>query len=246
MLLAAMVVAASIAVMRAERKTAAQLKALSEEQGHFVELRRLQDEHHQLSEEQISAVERQQLEFKHAEAEGLRARLAALKKRTSQDGIGTSPDNNDAPETVPAGAWIFAGRTTPRAAIESVLWAASHGDVEHLSSLLGFPEDVRAKAEALFSQLPAASQQEYGSPERVVAILLAGSFPKNASAMTILDDQSGEQDAVVSLRVDHAGGVPRTNKFNLHQTTDGWQLMVPASVMTGYEKTLVGPDSGAP
>jgi hypothetical protein len=58
--------------------------------------------------------------------------------------------------------------------------------------------------------------------------------------MTIIDDQHGEQESNISMRVDHSSNGPRTSKFSFRKTNDGWQLMVPASVMAGYEKTLLG------
>jgi len=143
----------------------------------------------------------------------------------------------------------YAGRADARAAIESVVWAASRGDVEHLAELLGFAPDVRPLAEAMFAQLPAASREEYGSPEKVVATLMAGSFPKDAASLTLFDGRTWGQDATVSMTVGHADGRSRTNTYLFHRSEDGWQLMVPASVLAGYAKTLTGaqqPPEAAP
>jgi hypothetical protein len=232
--------ATSIAVVRAERGAAIRAKALADERRQTGELLRLRGEHRRLSAEQISAADRQQLEFRHAQLKGLRSRLAALQRSAARADGGDGSEDTGAPETVPSADWIYAGRSTPRAAMESVLWAASHGDVDHLAELLGFADDVRTKAQALFSQLPLSSQQEYGSPERVVATLLAGSFPKNATAMTIVDNKPDDEEAEISMRIDHSSGGPRTNSFQLRRAPDGWQLMVPSSVMAGYEKTVDG------
>lgn len=201
---------------------------------------KLQDANRRLLAEQIPAERRKQLEFKHAEAEGLRMRIEALQRSEAQADVGEAQEETVEPDTLPSSGWIYAGSATPRAAIESVLWAASHGDVDHLSQLLGFSDDVHSKADALFSQLPTAAREEYGSPERVAATLLARSFPKDATAMTIIDDRHGEQESDISMRIDHSGNGPRTGRFSFRKTGDGWQLMVPASVMTGYEKTLLG------
>jgi hypothetical protein len=242
-LLGAMAIATSILVMRAERNAAAQALVLRNEQEHSVELERLQDEHRRLSTGQLSAAEREQLEFKRVELEGLRAMLLALKQRAAIAEADKTDDNNVTPEILPSAQWIYAGRATPRSVIMSVLWSASHGDVDHLADLLGFTDDIRSKADAMFSQLPAASQQEYGSPERVIATLLAGSFPKNATAMTIVDDHTGDQEAELAMRIDHSSGGPRTNSFDFRRSLDGWQLMVPWSVMDGYAKTMAGEQS---
>jgi hypothetical protein len=227
-------------VLRAESNAAGRMSALAHARQLSSELRRLRDEYRQLAARQEPTEERQELEFNQAELERLRSRLTMLKKHAAPLGDGDATNERAAPQTVAAEDWIYAGRATPAAAIESVLWAASRGDVDHLADLLGFTDDVRGRAEAVFSRLPPSSQQEYGSPEKVVATLLAGSFPKAATAMTIVDGVPGELDAQISMRVDHSSGGPRTNEFYFHHAQNGWQLIVPASVMEGYEKTVLG------
>jgi hypothetical protein len=239
-LFVALAVGAPIFVVRADREAAAHAARLAIERRRSAELQRLQEEHLRLVAEQTPGAELKKLEFRRAQLEGLSARLAALQANEAAAETSNAPDEGDALETVPAGEWIYAGRATPRAALESVLWAASHGDIEHLAELLGFTDEARTKADAIYSQLPEASKQEYASPERVVATLLAGSFPKSATAMTIVGDETGEQEADVSMRVDHSSGGPRTNTFSLRRMEDGWQLLVPASVITGFERSLMG------
>ena len=58
--------------------------------------------------------------------------------------------------------------------------------------------------------------------------------------MTIVDDHPGDQDAELEMRVDHSSGGPRTNSFDFRRSEEGWQLIVPASVIEGYEKTVAG------
>lgn len=241
---AAAAIAVSIAVAQIHGRALQQSAALEAARRQFLDLQRLQNENRLLISAQLSTEERKQLEARHAEAEILRARLAELQSKTSAAATDADPNELSAEE------WVFSGRDTPRAAIESVLWAASRGEVDQLANLLGFPPDVRAQADAMFSKLPTASQKEYGSPERVVATLLAGSFPKDASGINVYSDKQWDQDASISMSVEHSEGQPRTNVFIFHHASDGWRLMVPASVMSGYEKTLLGdqqlPETGAP
>jgi hypothetical protein len=221
------------------RMNAAKVQDLEVARKLNLELLRLRGENRRLKSEGVSNSERRRLELAHVEAEGLRARIASLQARESLWASTTVPLGYD-PDTVSAREWVYAGRATPRAAIESVLWSAERGDVEQLTSLLGFSEANRERVDALFSRLPPAMQQEYGSAERVVATLMAGSFPKDASAMTIVGDDQGTEDSSVSMRVDHADGQVRTNVFSFHRTDAGWQLLVPESVLNGYETILRG------
>jgi adenosylcobinamide amidohydrolase len=68
--------------------------------------------------------------------------------------------------------------------------------------------------------------------------MLAGNFPKDASSMKILADKQWGEDAAIAMSVGHSDGQTRVNQFKFHKTPDGWQLMVPASVIEGYQEML--------
>jgi hypothetical protein len=225
--------AVSLLAARIHARAAAQTSALSDERRQNLELRRLRDENRRLSSGQLSDGERRQLEAAQAEEDALRARLAALQGKAT---VPAAPDVE--PSELSSKDWANAGRETPRAAIESVLWAASRGDVEHLAALLGFKPDVREQVDAMFSKLPEASQRSFGSAEAVIATMLAGNFPKDASSMKILADHQWGEDAAIAMSVGHSDGGNRVNQFTFHRAADGWQLMVPASVIEGYQEML--------
>jgi hypothetical protein len=222
------------------RRSAQQQAELGFEQAENRRFLTLQAENKRLVSEKPSEEERKRLETTHADAVSLRARLDELNKSKSEVG-------NNEPISKLAKNWVFAGRTTPDTAIESVLWAASRGDTDRLADLLGFAPELHAQAEGLFSKLPPAAQQEYGTPEKVVATLLAGSFPKNPQASQVFAErQYGDQDAAITMSVTHADGESRINLFRLHNTADGWKLLVPANVLTDFEKTLIGDQQQPP
>jgi hypothetical protein len=195
----------------------------------------LEEENSRLRSAHIPDEERDRLIASRAEADSLRRRIAEL-LRAGRDG--EKPTDRS---VVESRDWAYRGRSNPKATIESVLWAASHGDVDRLAPLLGFAPETRPDADAMFARLPAASQQEYGSPEKVVATLLAGSFPGNANSVKLFDEaQFGDQDAAIPITVSHSDGTSRTNVFRFHKAADGWQLLVPAAVMQSYASTLLG------
>jgi len=216
-----------------ERQRASRLAtAVAAARRQTLHLQGLRQEGQHLIDEQLPAEERIRLEREQAGLEALRARVAVLQKETA----GVAGGNDGGP--VPASDWSYAGRASPSSAFESVLWTASHGDVDHLAGLLDFAADARTRAEALFARLPPDAQQQYGSAQKVIATLLAGSFPKDASAMTTITDFQGEGRAALMIRVDHSEGSFHQNVYQFSRSTDGWQLMVPASVIADCEKTL--------
>jgi hypothetical protein len=232
--------AAFVVIGGMQRAAARQSAELRFEQRKRLEGLGLQKENDRLRSAQISDEERDRLMASRAEAESLRKRIAELLRADGDNEM--KADRS----TVDARDWTYRGCSSPRATIESVLWAASHGDVERLSALLGFAPETRPDADAMFARLPAASQQEYGSPEKVVATLLAGSFPNDADSMKLFDEaQFGDNDAAIPMTVSHSDGKSRTNVFRFHRSADGWRLMVPASVMQSYASTLQG-DQGYP
>jgi hypothetical protein len=183
---------------------------------------------------QPTAADFKTLQDQHAQAEALRRRLDELHRKKADAG-------NQESAPLAAKDWAYLGHATPKATIESVLWAASRGDVDRLADLMGFAPGVRAAADTMFSRLPATSQHEYGTAEKVVATLLAGSFPKEAEAARVLADQQfGGDDAAITMAVTHSDGQSRINLFQFHKTTDGWRLLIPAAILNDYEHTLLG------
>lgn len=213
---------------------AQQAAALGFQQRENLEFLGLKAENLRLEKGQLSDADRKQLEDSSAEAQALRARLAALNQKLSKQ-------EEKAAEVLHASDWVYSGHATPRATIESVLWAASRGETDRLAGLLGFAPELRAQALAMFQQLPAASQQEYGTPEKVIATLLAGNFPKDPeSAQIIADHQFGDNDAAMVMSVSHLDGQNRLSQFQFRKADDGWKLLVPAYVMDDYMKMLQG------
>jgi hypothetical protein len=245
-----LVTAAAVAgaVEYGRRGAAREAFALATARRENLELLRLRDENRHLEAARLTSAERSRLEAGRFEAKAARARLLELQHSIGADGGDSDPGASHAP--VPVEAWSYAGRESPRAALKSVLWAASHADVDALAGLIGFSPEVRKVAEALYAQLPADSKQEYASPERVVATLIAGNFPKDASAMSLENEKNFAAATVVVMRLDRSDGTSRTNWFLLQPAQDGWRLMVPPSVMADYQRILTGgapsPDSPAP
>ncbi len=201
-------------------------------------LRRLQEENQKLRGQQPTPEDIRRLQDDHAEALRLRAKVKALRNALAEKG-------GDEKGRTLAAEWTYSGRESPRGSFESVLWAASHADVERLAGLIDFAAGAGPVADALFANLPPAARQEYGSAQKVVATLVAGSFPKDAAAMTVLGENISGADAQLAFRIDHADGTVRTNLYQFRRSGDGWRLLVPTSVMADYEQTLVGAPASA-
>jgi len=205
-------------------------------------MRRGQTESADLREENVKLAAQQPRE---ADREALRraqAALDALRRKISVANPQILADPKVG-ELLPAGAWKFAGRATPRDTVESILWAATHGDIDQLATLIQFNPATRKKAEAFFAQLPEAAQAQYGSPEKVFATMLAGNMPTDIGAMGVLaapsNSASGDSSTAL-LRLQRESGLNKDVYFNFQKDADGWQLVIPPGVESAYEHQLAG------
>lgn len=100
-----------------------------------------------------------------AEISRLRARAAVLKARP--DGVLDS-------ELKTAAAHRNAGRATPEAAHETLVWALLAKDLDTLASFVVFADDSPATRAAFMAQFSEAVRAKYRTPERLCAAALFG------------------------------------------------------------------------
>jgi hypothetical protein len=98
-------------------------------------------------------------------------------------------------EWVPETQWVDCGQSTPRAAVQTMLWASAGGDTVRLATLLHLDENDRAKLDQVFAKLPAHARATYASSEQLLAAFTAKSIPLGDTQ--IVWQQQSEQDAVV-------------------------------------------------
>lgn len=165
----------------------------------------------------------------------LRDELAATQQRLAEaKRVGTAQAAANAtgklpPGMVPIGKFADGDRSSPGAAIGSLMWAASVGDVDALSAAIALDQGAREKAEAVLAGLPEPARAQYGTPEKLVALLLAADAPAlralqvvGANAQTGADDQE-QMDA----RVLTTDGETKTIGFHFRRYADGWHAFLP-------------------
>ena len=121
--------------------------------------------------------------------------------------------------------WQNLGRATPRATLETSLWAAAHGDVATLAQTIRLEADARTEAETLLSAMPADIRAQYDSPEQFVALLLAAEAPLG-SMQVVSENLLGSDRARLEVLMADTDSepVPRTVVF--YQDASGWMLVV--------------------
>ncbi len=217
-----------------------EVEALQQQAG---EVRQLKEESGRLRAAQPDTEELASLRADRVALDSVRTELGAL-----QSAVARLPSaRTGEPAMIPAAHWTNAGRATPAATVETVLWSGRSGEVEQLASLLTFDEPVLARAKALFDRLPAEAQLRLGSAERLVALLTARDATYEAmqiAATTPVSDTNLKRlqkvqpevtgMVVVQARVQRPGQPAGIKTLVLRQQADGWRIVVPAAAIESY------------
>jgi RNA polymerase sigma factor (sigma-70 family) len=133
-----------------------------------------------------------------------------------------------APGLTPIDGLDHSGRTTPRTAFSTQIWAAAQGDVDLEQSAIALSPEGRAKLAALIATLPPAAQANYGTPERLMASVLAGS-PHPVGGIQVLGETTQSPDEVtLQTAWQHADdSIVHHSSVELQQDGTGWRMVVP-------------------
>ena len=228
-LIALLVAALAVGLARQEltnRRLGAELATWRRQQFETASLRA---ENRDLAPRQATDADRDRWES----AQGEIARLQALLGEKNRRPAAKAP-----PPSVPASAWEKAGRQTPQTAFESVLWAAGHQEIDGLAGMLSFDDKTRTQLAAFFEKLPDDTKAQFGSPEKIDATMLAANMPTDLSATSELANATQADAATLLMQVQRNDGTQKTTYFKFQRGTDGWQLVVPMSVLRDYEREL--------
>ncbi len=184
-----------------------------------------------------------------AEVEGLRAELRALRAQTNELAR-LSPTGSKVMEKrastaiasplVPVSAWKDAGRATPEATVETVLFAAMGGDLETLAKAVIFNDAIKSQVATWFAGLPEATKQEYGTPEKVIALMMAKDAGSLAGMQLLGKKEDGANDVTVRVRIGDDQGKTKDDKFEMRRARDGWRLLVPDKAVEKYARHVKG------
>jgi hypothetical protein len=178
-----------------------------------------------------------------------------------------------APANLETGQWTrerdlkAKGFATPRDAYESLLYAATGGDVAGTASVLHLTAEARKRAEKVLAGLPPEKRAEYATPERLVASLLMGSSAligaqSGEASYQILNDEPGVgiASSVVGLprspnlatdpsyrtlraKTRSPAGEESESVMVFRRTTEGWQWLMPPSMVDAFGRLLKGKGS---
>ena len=203
----------------------------------------LQEENRRLVAQQVTPEELEGLRKRHAGHELLRAMVEQLRRQAqalpTASATARPAVKPSEVEMVPVRAFKNAGMATPETAFESLVWAVTQGDTSTIAKVISFDQKGRGRAEALFARLPRGEQAHYATPEGFFATLVAARVPSDLSAIGSMGQyESGPESVAIRTRLGYAGERVKDKTYIFKRGPSGWRLLVPASVVEHYERSL--------
>lgn len=219
------------------------------------DLERLRAEERELSSARVSGAVLEELRADHAALARLRNEIEATRRRVEAAGrskgtASAAPESAARPtlhdRRLAASEWTNAGRASPASALETALWAAASGEVDELAATLALDSGARERAGAILDSLPSTARRQYGTPERLVALLTAREIPLGDAR--ILAETPTEAGSTLLVQMRDAAGGGRTMTLALTTDGDAWRLHVPEKAVERFGAALAAPPSvgGAP
>jgi hypothetical protein len=118
------------------------------------------------------------------------------------------------------------GRGTPAAAFQTLCWAALKGEDDLLAGSMLIEREDRSHLQELLAGFSLDARARYQTPEKLVALFVAGDILKKATAE--IAEQVVESPERVALMV-RVGENPKAVRMPMQRTSDGWRLAISSS-----------------
>jgi hypothetical protein len=141
-------------------------------------------------------------------------------------------------ELVPAKEWKNAGWDTPAAAIETFFWAALAGEVKAVSDFILVPDEERTKVDAWFATLSESTRQQYGTPEKLLGLMMAKDAGPLSGMQMLGQRPVNETDVMMKVRFGTNDGDVDDAEYLLRRTPAGYRLVVPADAAEWFGRHL--------
>lgn len=165
---------------------------------------------------------------------------ARNQNRPASAAAAAEPSDTPLRSTVNVSQLRNAGRATPEAAYETLLWAATVGRDEDLAACLLLNPAGRERALALLARLSADSRKKYQNPEVLVALFLTEQVLKKVETVRILNIEVTDASATIRAESTNRLGRTRGGTFPMARSGDNWQLRVGDDTIESIERKLTG------
>jgi hypothetical protein len=145
------------------------------------------------------------------------------------------------PGMLPSVGWGNVGRSTPELALQTELWSEEHQEVDVAASMITFEQEARDKLQTLLAGLPDDVRVEYGSPERLAAMLMTGAGDDTPLTGFRILSSEAQGTGAVALRTEwqYADDQVRQNDWQFRQDAGGWKRVLPPAFVDKLIRLLI-------
>ena len=168
----------------------------------------------------------------HADLVSARAEVAALEAKAAGSRADASAPpsidaNRDPTKAMTRPEFLSdAGRATPEAAFQTLIWAAMKGRDPEIAACVSLDSAARAKAESLLVGLSADARAKYGTPEQLVGLVFSHGVLESTAVQFGTSSVADDGDhATLAVRV-RANGRESETKIPMVRSADGWSMAV--------------------
>jgi hypothetical protein len=225
----------------------------------FVDLRRQEQEAVRLREENQQVKARVALfasdeagaaKALRADVDRLRSEVAALEQRaverrtahlgeSAAEADALANNRDPAKGLMRAEFAVNAGRATPGAAFQTLIWAAMKGEDDAMAAAVTVTGRTREKAEALLAELPAEARAKYPTPEKLAALFFANGILEELHSFQVLDHTATDATHA-KLRV-RFPGARKESSVPMALGPDGWRIVIGEKQIDMIRARLLGP-----
>lgn len=181
----------------------------------------------------------------HGDLVAAREELAALEAKAARSSAGASATpsidaNRDPTKAMTRLEFLSeAGRATPEAAFQTLIWAAMKGRDPEMAACLALDPAARAKAESLLGTLPAEARASYGTPEQLVGLVLAQGV-LDSTALQFVRRPVDDGDHVTLAVLIRANGRESETKIPMVSSSEGWRMNISEKQIDVIRSRLAG------
>jgi len=168
----------------------------------------------------------------HADLIAARVELAALEAkagRSPADALATPSieANRDPTKAMTRPEFLTdAGRATPEAAFQTLVWAAMKGREPEMAACVSLDGAARAKAESFLATLSPEAHAKYGTPEQLVGLVFSNGVLESSAVQFVASTLAADGDHVtLAVRV-RANSRESETKIPMVRSADGWAMAV--------------------
>lgn len=165
-----------------------------------------------------------------------RARSAANQKAVAVAAIATNRDPDRALTLLEN--FQNAGRGTPSAAVQTLVWAVLQANEPVLVASLALTDDAREEALQLLAHLPESARAKYPAPENLAALMVTSEILRADALQIVATTPVDAQHVIVNVQLAGGDGV---EKVPTELGPDGWKVMVPKKFILALEKRMNPP-----